>query len=121
MRNVTSHSVIVASGYGIAEYTHLAGEAAHRYPAIEWLSVPHQITSLTFGVLCLVAILHVTPLAARGVIAGCNLILFIHETVTSFWHDMFQRIEEGLFHGAKNLLWKLLDWLERHTRGGPKP
>lgn len=121
MRNVTSHSVIIASGYGIAEYTHLAGEAFHRFPGIHWLSVPHQTTSLAFSVLCLVAVLHVTPLAARGIIAACNFVLFVHETVTSFWHDVFQRIEDGFIDRAKDMLWKLLDWLERRTKGGPKP
>jgi hypothetical protein len=120
MRNVSSHSIIGASGYGIAEYTHLAGEVAHRYPAIEWLSVPHQITSATFSVICMVAILHITPLAARVIITCCYCYLFTQKNIMSSWHDMVRRIEDGIFHGVKNLLWKLLDWLEQQTKRGPR-
>ena len=116
MRNVASHSVIVASGFGIAEYTHLAGEVAHRFPAIEWLYVPHQITSLAFAILCLVGMLHAVPLLARAGITGCNIILVIHSGFTSFWFEMFDRLERTILVGAKNSLWKILDWLERRGK-----
>jgi len=116
MRNVASHSVIVASGFGIAEYTHLAGEVAHRFPAVEWLYVPHQITSLAFAILCLVGMLHVVPLLARAGIAGCNIILVIHRGFVAFWLEMFDRLECAIIDGAKNSLWEILDWLERRGK-----
>jgi hypothetical protein len=113
MRNVTSHSVIIAVGYEFAEFTHLAGEVSHRVSSIAWLNVPHQITSLAFAILCVVGFLHVVPIVASAGIVGCNIVIALHTGITSLWFEMCNRFERALVDSAKGILWKMLDWLER--------
>jgi hypothetical protein len=119
MRNFTSHGIIITCLFGLAEYTTLINDSAHRLHAAnlkpEWVNIPHSVVSLAFAVLCLVGLSHVIPIVARLNISLWKGVLEIHRVMTGLWLALCKRIERWTIEKIKSALWSLLAKVEDHT------